>query len=177
MASHKFHVGEIVNLRPVVSRNVPGGAYEVTKQLPHNGREFAYRIKSAGEEHERVAGEGRYDPRMGGAVNGAPRFRTIRSAPSAATLACGKLASLGGEPHARVRSHDGAFVICRSANSTGALPHTRSTASDGLQDMRLHDLRLSYASLAADRGVSLQMIGKLLGDKAPATTQRYAQLA
>src|SRR5262245_11992715 len=30
MASHKFHVGESVNLRPVVSRNVPGGAYEVT---------------------------------------------------------------------------------------------------------------------------------------------------
>jgi hypothetical protein len=72
MASHKFHVGEIVNLRPVISRNAPvvsrifrtfdqatasGGAYEVTKQLPHNGREFEYRIKSAGEEHERVAGE------------------------------------------------------------------------------------------------------------------------
>jgi hypothetical protein len=57
MASHKFHIGEIVNLRPVVSRNVPGGAYEVTKHLPHNGREFEYRIKSAGEEHERVAGE------------------------------------------------------------------------------------------------------------------------
>ena len=35
MASHKFHVGEIVNLRPVVSRNAPGEAYEVTKQLPH----------------------------------------------------------------------------------------------------------------------------------------------
>ena len=51
----KFHVGEIVSLRPVVSRNVPGGAYEVTKQLPHNGREFEYRIKSASEEHERVA--------------------------------------------------------------------------------------------------------------------------
>jgi hypothetical protein len=54
--SHKFHVGEIVNFRPV-SRNVPGGAYEVTKQLPHNGREFEYRIKSTNEEHERVAGE------------------------------------------------------------------------------------------------------------------------
>jgi hypothetical protein len=40
MASHKFHVGEIVNLRYVVSRNVAGGAYEVIKQLPHNGREF-----------------------------------------------------------------------------------------------------------------------------------------
>jgi hypothetical protein len=29
----------------------------VTKQLPHNGREFEYRIKNAGEEHERVVGE------------------------------------------------------------------------------------------------------------------------
>lgn len=47
----------------------------------------------------------------------------------------------------------------------------------GLDDVRLHDLRHSYASLAAGRGVSLQMIGKLLGHKAAATTQRYAHLA
>jgi integrase len=47
----------------------------------------------------------------------------------------------------------------------------------GLSDVRLHDLRHSYASLAAGRGVSLQMIGKLLGHKVPATTQRYAHLA
>jgi integrase len=46
-----------------------------------------------------------------------------------------------------------------------------------LQDVRLHDLRHSYASLAAGRGISLQMIGKLLGHKVPATTQRYAHLA
>jgi hypothetical protein len=57
MPSHKFHVGERVTLTPVISRNVPGGIYEVTKQLPHNGREFEYRIKSASEEHERVAAE------------------------------------------------------------------------------------------------------------------------
>ena len=50
---HKFHVGEIVNFRPV-RRNIPG---EVIKQLLHNGREFEYRIKSANEEHEPVAGE------------------------------------------------------------------------------------------------------------------------
>jgi integrase len=49
--------------------------------------------------------------------------------------------------------------------------------ADGLEDVRLHDLRHSYASLAAGRGVSLQMIGKLLGHKVPATTQRYAHLA
>jgi integrase len=47
----------------------------------------------------------------------------------------------------------------------------------GLADARLHDLRHSFASLAAGRGVSLQMIGKLLGHKVPATTQRYAHLA
>ena len=47
----------------------------------------------------------------------------------------------------------------------------------GLQDVRLHDLRHSFASLAAGRGVSLQMIGKLLGHQVPATTARYAHLA
>ena len=54
---HKFKIGEIVTVRPAVSRNVPGGVYEVTKLLPHNGSEFEYRIKSASEEHERVAQE------------------------------------------------------------------------------------------------------------------------
>ena len=47
----------------------------------------------------------------------------------------------------------------------------------GLNDVRLHDLRHSYASLAASQGVSLQMIGKLLGHRNPATTARYAHLA
>ena len=37
MASHKCKIGEIVTIRPALSRNVPGGVYEVTKQLPHNG--------------------------------------------------------------------------------------------------------------------------------------------
>jgi hypothetical protein len=51
MSSHKFQIGEVVYLAPAINRNVPGGAYEVTKQLPHNGREFEYHIKSANEEH------------------------------------------------------------------------------------------------------------------------------
>ena len=46
-----------------------------------------------------------------------------------------------------------------------------------LEDVRLHDLRHSFASLAAARGVSLPMIGKLLGHKTPLTTARYAHLA
>ena len=57
MASHKFKVGQIVTIRPALSRNVPGGVYIVTKQLPENRGEFEYRIKGVEEVHERVARE------------------------------------------------------------------------------------------------------------------------
>jgi hypothetical protein len=50
MASHKFKIGEMVTIRPALSRNAPGGVYKVTKQLPHNGREFEYRIKSVNDD-------------------------------------------------------------------------------------------------------------------------------
>jgi integrase len=49
-------------------------------------------------------------------------------------------------------------------------------AKAGLDDVRLHDLRHSFASLAASKGHSLLMIGKLLGHRVPSTTQRYAHL-
>src|SRR5712691_3877007 len=55
--SHKFKVGEIVTITPTLYRNVPGGVYEVTRQLPHNGSAFQYRIKNTNEPHERVARE------------------------------------------------------------------------------------------------------------------------
>jgi integrase len=44
------------------------------------------------------------------------------------------------------------------------------------QHVRLHDLRHSFASLAAANGESLQVIGKLLGHTNPMTTARYAHL-
>jgi hypothetical protein len=56
MPSHKFKVGDMVELQPAASRNVPGGVYEVVKRLPGNG-ECEYRIKSPNEPHERVARE------------------------------------------------------------------------------------------------------------------------
>ncbi|MGA8434662.1 MAG: tyrosine-type recombinase/integrase, partial [Methyloceanibacter sp.] len=43
--------------------------------------------------------------------------------------------------------------------------------------MRLHDLRHSFASVAASGGQSLIVIGKMLGHSQPATTARYAHLA
>jgi integrase len=46
----------------------------------------------------------------------------------------------------------------------------------GLEGVRLHDLRHSYASTAAGLGASLPVIGALLGHTVPSTTQRYAGL-
>ena len=46
----------------------------------------------------------------------------------------------------------------------------------GLSDVRLHDLRHSYASRALALGESLYTIGKLLGHTSVATSARYAHL-
>ena len=47
----------------------------------------------------------------------------------------------------------------------------------GLHDVRIHDIRHSYASRALALGESLAMIGKLLGHTQVQTTARYAHLA
>jgi integrase len=46
-----------------------------------------------------------------------------------------------------------------------------------LDDLRLHDLRHSAASVAASHGYSLFLIGKFLGHKTARSTERYAHLA
>ena len=46
----------------------------------------------------------------------------------------------------------------------------------GIEDVRLHDLRHSFASVGAGSGMGLPIIGKLLGHANAATTQRYAHL-
>ena len=45
-----------------------------------------------------------------------------------------------------------------------------------IPDVRLHDLRHSFASVAINAGVSLTLIGRLLGHAQPETTARYAHL-
>ena len=47
----------------------------------------------------------------------------------------------------------------------------------GLEDVRIHDRRHSFASRALALGESLTMIGKLLGHRQVQTTARYAHLA
>ncbi len=45
-----------------------------------------------------------------------------------------------------------------------------------IEDLRMHDLRHSYASFLASAGLSLPVIGALLGHARPSTTARYAHL-
>jgi hypothetical protein len=58
MAYHKFKVGQLVDFapsRPGVATS--GRQYEVVRQLPSDGGELQYRVKSRSEPFERVANE------------------------------------------------------------------------------------------------------------------------
>lgn len=56
-------------------------------------------------------------------------------------------------------------------------PWARLRKKAGLEGVRLHDLRHTFASYGASSGLGLPIIGGLLGHKQAATTQRYAHLA
>ena len=55
-------------------------------------------------------------------------------------------------------------------------PWVRIRARAGLADVRIHDLRHTFASVGAGLGESLYMVGNLLGHTQSATTQKYAHL-
>lgn len=56
-------------------------------------------------------------------------------------------------------------------------PWARIRKKANLEDVRLHDLRHSFASFGVASGHSLPIIGKLLGHTNVTTTERYAHLA
>lgn len=56
-------------------------------------------------------------------------------------------------------------------------PWRRIRARAGLPNVRIHDLRHTYASNAVSSGMPIQMVGRLLGHSQIQTTMRYAHLA
>ena len=56
-------------------------------------------------------------------------------------------------------------------------PFKRACAAAGLTNVRVHDLRHSYASVLVAAGHSLPLIGKALGHASTRTTERYAHLS
>ena len=97
----------------------------------------------------------------------------------------GRVVPLGPEARAVLaglsRENDNPWVISGKLPGSHITdlqkPWRRIRARAGLEDVRIHDLRHSYASRALALGESLTMIGKLLGHTQVQTTARYAQLA
>jgi integrase len=56
-------------------------------------------------------------------------------------------------------------------------PWQRFRRDANLEDVRIHDLRHSFASLAVANGESLYLVGHVLGHRHAITTQRYAHVA
>jgi integrase len=73
------------------------------------------------------------------------------------------------------------FVIAgaKAGKPSAAIDKTwdRVRRRAGLEDVRVHDLRHTFASVGASASFGLPIIGKLLGHTQAATTQRYAHLA
>jgi integrase len=89
--------------------------------------------------------------------------------PALAVLA--ELSRVDGNPHVIVGGVPGAALVNLEK------PWRAIRKAAGLEDVRLHDLRHSFASIAASGGMGLPIIGKMLGHTQAQTTQRYAHLA
>jgi integrase len=76
-----------------------------------------------------------------------------------------------GNPYVIVGNVAGRHMV----NLNGPWCDIRKAA--GLDNVRLHDLRHAFASVAASSGMGLPIIGKMLGHTQAATTARYAHLA
>ena len=96
--------------------------------------------------------------------------RTVQLSP-AATAVLARVPRIEGNPHVVPGTRRG------SRMSGLQRPWDRIRKSAGLEDMRLHDCRHSFASRALALGESLPMIGRLLGHSQVQTTARYAHLA
>ena len=79
------------------------------------------------------------------------------------------------------RRQIGQFVFPSTASATGHLVEIKKgwaliCKAAGISNLRLHDLRHSFASALVSSGATLPLIGSMLGHASPATTARYAHM-
>ncbi|AQS85826.1 hypothetical protein A0U92_14780 [Acetobacter aceti] len=81
-----------------------------------------------------------------------------------------RIPMIAGNPHVITGRKDGGHLTDLEK------PWRRIRKEAGLEDVRIHDLRHSFASDALELGEDLIMIGKLLGHRDLKSTARYAHL-
>ena len=82
------------------------------------------------------------------------------------------------QPRSDARCHRWIFPAARRAGPVPCINSFWKTLKAGtaIADVRLHDLRHSYASIALREGCTIRVIGRLLGHADPATTLKYTHL-
>lgn len=89
---------------------------------------------------------------------------------AAAQAVLASLPRIDGNPHVIAGARDG------KPRADLKKPWAAVKRAAGLEGLRLHDLRHSFASFGAGASLGLPIIGKLLGHSQAATTHRYAHL-
>jgi integrase/transposase len=79
----------------------------------------------------------------------------------------------------RGNPREGRVVTSRTGGKLSSINRTWTQIREaaGIPDVRIHDLRHSFASDALMSGIPLAVVGEMLGHRQPQTTQRYAHLA
>lgn len=67
-------------------------------------------------------------------------------------------------------------TLCEKALEKGIIDNMDQKPV-GITDVRMHDLRHTYASICVNQGMTLQMVSKLLGHSSVKMSERYAHLA
>ena len=102
-------------------------------------------------------------------------LRDGKTGPRTVWLSSPARAVLNGLPRTSVWVFPGRAGAAPAQGLNGFWLKLRSDAN--LRDVRLHDLRHSYASLALSAGETVLTIGRLLGHNKPDTTLKYIHLA
>lgn len=76
-----------------------------------------------------------------------------------------------GNPYIIVGAKEGCPLVCAKN------PWQRIRNKAGIPNVRIHDLRHTFASICVGQGFTIQMVAKLLGHSQIRTSERYAHLA
>jgi integrase len=120
-----------------------------------------------------------------GRIKSYPKGKQVRDVPLTPELA----AALDERPRTRGCGVEHATGLCRSGlvlttergtvlrNSNWSDVWRRAVEDAGVEHVRIHDLRHTYASWLLQQGIPLAEVGKLLGHVSTQTTAKYAHLA